>query len=105
MYIITGKQDKDVKGYGSAVTYLENGYPYILEMDTAYIPDDVKIDEIESIPEEVEIGKWCYTQDDGFYTNPLWIEPNQYGIPDKLVEQIKNDAITEVEEAVINADE
>ena len=102
MYIITGKRDNDVKGYGASVTYLENGYPYIEELQTAYIPDEVQILEIDSVPEEVEIGKWCYTEEDGFYSNPMWIEPNPYGIPDSLVEQIKNDAIAEVEEAVLN---
>ena len=29
-------------------------------------------------------------------------EPNPYGVPDDIVEQIKNDAITEVEEAVLS---
>ena len=66
------------------------------------MPDGIIIGEVDSVPKEVEIGKYCYTPEDGFYVNPNYKEPNPYGIPDYLVEQIKNDAITEVEEAVTN---
>ena len=73
MYIIIGKQDNDIKGYGSSIEYLENDYPYIKEMQTAYLPDEVQILTIDSIPENIKIGEWCYTLEEGFYENPKWI--------------------------------
>ena len=31
--------------------------------------------EIEYIPEEVQPYKYCYTEEQGFYLNPNWVEP------------------------------
>ncbi|WP_207708624.1 hypothetical protein [Emergencia sp. 1XD21-10] len=49
-------------------------------------------------------SKHCYTETEGFYKNPDYVEPNPYGIPDELVEQIKNDTIAQVQEGVINGE-
>ena len=55
--------------------------------------------ETDSVPSEVIPEKYCYTEADGFYINPDWIEPdatNTYGIPDEIYHAIINDLTTEV---------
>lgn len=39
------------------------------------IPLDLTVIEVESIPQEVTPGKYCYTVEKGFYPNPNWKEP------------------------------
>lgn len=105
MFIITKKEDDEILMMGRELDYMENGYPRIIDYDVAFYPEYISVNEASEVLEGVEAHKYCYTPEDGFYLNPNYREPNQYGISDELVEQIKNDAITEVEEAVINADE
>ena len=50
--------------------------------------------DIDNVPSDVAVYKYCYTEADGFYLNPDYIEPdvsNTYGIPDELFNQIKAD--------------
>ena len=105
MFIITRKEDDEILMMGAELDYMENGYPRIVDYDVAFFPEYINVSEAGKVLEGVEVHKYCYTPEDGFYLNPNYREANQYGIPDELVERIKNDAITEVEEAVINADE
>lgn len=81
----------------------------------AYGPDEhINVFEIEEIPEGVEIAKYCYTEEKGFYKNENYVEPIN---PDKemqdLKEQIKTltkekedlaEQITEVQLAMIERD-
>ena len=96
--IAIGIRDNVVLSAGE-LTYWDNGYPIIGGI--AYAPEDILMVEVDT-PDDFEPLRYCYTESDGFYRNPKVKDPNPYGIPDELVEQIKNDAITEVEEAVIN---
>ena len=60
---------------------------------------EVKINEVDSVPDDVETGKHCYTEADGFYINPDWVEPdptNIYDIPDETYHAIINDLTSEV---------
>ena len=40
-----------------------------------YSPKDVVTFKVEEIPENIEPYKYCYTEADGFYENPDWIDP------------------------------
>lgn len=102
MILIVEKETDILLDMDSEIDYMDNGYPRLINKDTAYVKDDVHVYEILEIPEFVETDKYCYTETAGFYLNPDYEEPNPYGIPDELVEQIKNDAIAQVQEGVLN---
>ena len=96
--IAVGKINNVVLSFGE-LEYWDNGYPIV--GGVAYDPKDVLLFDVD-VPQDYTAGKYCYTAELGFYINPKYSEPNPYGISDELVEQIKNDAITEIEEAVVN---
>ena len=106
MTIITDTASSRVLAVGTFKEYWPNGYPIITDEngnDIAYPTDFTTMYEDVEVPEGVEVEKYCYTPESGFYENPDYVEPgNPYSIPDELLEQIKNDAIIEVEEAVTN---
>ena len=105
MTIITDKESSRVIAIGTFKEYWPNGYPIITDengYDIAYPTDFTTMYSVDEVPAEVEPEKYCYTPADGFYPNPNYQEPNEYGIPDELVTRIKNDAVTEIEEAVLN---
>ena len=95
MFIITGKNDSAIFGYGENLEYLENGYPTLVDYNIAWNPNDVIIQEVSSVPEQIEVGKYCYTGAEGFYINPNWVEPNPdntyEGVSDEVFEQILSD--------------
>lgn len=106
MYIITNKETNEVCAISLNIDYLSNGYPFIAATNTSYYPENFEVHEIVTVPENVEVFQTCYTENDGFYDNPYQVSKKPYGIPDDLVEQIKNDAITEVQQEVTsNANE
>lgn len=44
----------------------------------AYGPDEkINVYEVEEIPGEVEIAKYCYTEEKGFYKNENYVEPEE----------------------------
>ena len=44
----------------------------------AYAPDEhINVFEIEEIPENIEIAKYCYTEEKGFYVNENYVEPEE----------------------------
>lgn len=102
MYIITQSESNIILDIFEHLAYQDNGYPMNLDTRTAYVSSFVDVYENVNVNERVVPHKYCYTPEAGFYINENYVEPNPYGIPDELVAQIKNDAITEVEEAVLN---
>lgn len=105
MRIITDTETSILIAIGTFKEYWDNGYPIITDSngnDCAYPTNDTTMHEVDSVPDCVEPEKFCYSTDAGFYENPNYIEPKPYGIPDDLVEKIKNDAISEVEQEVTN---
>ena len=49
---------------------------------------------VDTIPEHISEGKYCYTPEQGFYKNPNYVEPdptNTYGISDSAYHQIIDD--------------
>lgn len=105
MFLITNKNNRVVEGFGASLDYMSNGYPRLIDINTAWPKEAVDVFEVSATPEDLQVHKYCFTPDGGFYINPDWSEPNEYDIPDELLRKIKDDAIAEVEEAVINADE
>lgn len=64
----------------------------------AYAPDEkINVFEIEEIPEGVEVAKWCYTEEKGFYVNENYVEPYN---EEKEIEDLKQQ-ITELQLALI----
>ena len=100
MYLIINKETLIVEAYGEKLDYMKNGYPRLIDINTAWPTSMVNVVEVAEMPEDMAVHKYCY--DNGFYLNPNWEEPNDYGISDELLRRIKDDAITEVEGAVLN---
>ena len=84
--------------------HLSNGYPRIVEIDTAFVPDFFSIVEVDSVPEDIKPHKYCYTSEKGFYQNPKWEEPNQYGISDILLDKIQSDSMQQLQEEISGAE-
>ena len=96
MYLITIKEDNSnrITMMGESLDYMSNGYPRLVNENVAFPDWMVYVHEIESVPSEVIPEKYCYTESDGFYINPNWVEPdatNTYGIPDETYHQILDD--------------
>ncbi len=79
-YILTNENDEifnisETQGFQENGNYLMNEG---LEGEVAIPQSLVKgIFEIEEIPENVEIAKWCYTEEKGFYKNENYVEPEE----------------------------
>ena len=104
MYLILDKTSHTVWNYDTEMEYQANGYPCLLNEKGPTPDGGVDVKEVTELPEYVEPMKYCYTEEDGFYENPNYIEPpeNPYGIPDELVEQIKNNTVEEIRQEVLN---
>lgn len=90
--IAVGKINNVILSVGE-MEYWDNGYPIVGGI--AYDPEDILLFDVEEVPSDYSTYKYCYSESEGFYKNPKYIEPNPYGIPDELVERIKNDAIAD----------
>ncbi len=75
MYFITKKSNAVILGICRLLRYLENGYPLMIEENTAFNADEVNVYEVEVFPEDVAVYKYCYDPEGGFYKNPLYREP------------------------------
>lgn len=95
MIIIVSKHNNEVLGMGFILDRWDNGYPVLKsdesDIGTAYVTEQVTVYENVDVPAEVEVGKYCYTEKDGFYANPDWKEPNKYGIDDETYNTIIDD--------------
>lgn len=109
MYLITNKErmfedgtlhGNEVLMWDIEVDYLMNGYPRLVNKNTAFPREMVNVIVLDSIPDEVKEMKYCYTKKQGFYLNPDWSEQSKYGIPNDLLEQIKQDQINEITKGV-----
>ena len=94
MYIITTKDDNRIMATDRRIKYLPNGYPMLIDTNIAFASEIVNVYEVSEVPSEVIPEKYCYTEADGFYINPNYVEPdptNPYGLPDETVNQIIDD--------------
>lgn len=53
----------------------EEAIGVFLDNQNMIVPVEFNIVEVESIPQEVVAGRYCYTYEKGFYKNPYWREP------------------------------
>lgn len=72
MYIITEKEENRIINFGKELDYLENGYPRLVEENISFPNEMVNIYELNEIPENIEVEKYCYTEEKGFYKNNKW---------------------------------
>ncbi len=76
--IVIDNVTKEIIGIGTFKGYWDNGYPIITDLngnDCAYVSQAVNLFELDSIPENIEPFKYCYTEEKGFYENPSYEEP------------------------------
>ena len=73
-YIFTNKND-EIFHISNTKDYQENGNVLVDNRSFAIPPALIKeIYEIEEIPQEVEVTKYCYTEEKGFYKNENYRE-------------------------------
>ena len=102
MFIIKQTNTNIVLDSSDTIEYQSNNYPVVrpgTDYALAYYPDGIEVIEVESVPKDFVSKKYLYT-DNSFVLNSEYTGPNKYGISDKLLEQIKNDTITEVQQEV-----
>lgn len=85
MIIVTNKLDVII-AMAEEIKYQANGYPVI--DGVAYPPEITNLFSVESIPSDIEPEKYCYTSELGFYENFNYFEPNEYGLPNEMYEEI-----------------
>lgn len=102
MFIAVSKENNVFIARSNVLEHWDNGYPLFPKINMAFVPENTHIYEVNDIPEPVSEYKHCYTPKAGFYENQNYRVSNQYGITDELLQRIKNDAVAEIEEAVIN---
>lgn len=102
MFIIVNKEDSVVCNFGKNFKYDEDGYLHLLDENIRFVPEITDVYEVGDLPEYFQSVKYCYSIDRGFYLNSNWEEPNQYGISNELLQQIKNDTIQEVQDELNN---
>ncbi len=103
MYIIVDNNNNIILNIDTALDYLSNGYPRLINKDIAFVKDFVTVYEKEEIPFDFISDKYCYTEADGFYINPNYVEPdptNVYGIPDETYHQILDNYAESIAEEV-----
>ena len=96
MFIVTNKTTNAVQGYSKTIHYWSNGYPVLDDIPCAYVKDTANVYEVSEIPEGVTAYKYCYTEADGFYLNPDWIEPEQLYTLDEAAQIIASEVNADV---------
>ena len=100
MFIITNL-DNIILNLSTKLTLEEyDGYSYFVnDKNVRFFNENISVYEVDSMDSSIKPHKYCYTEADGFYINPDWVEPdltNTYGIPDETYHAIINDLTTEV---------
>ena len=98
MRIITDTETSILIAIGTFKEYWDNGYPIITDSngnDCAYPTNDTTMYEVDSVPDGVEPGKYCYTSERGFFENPNYVEPSesdeyQRGYDDAVLDMIES---------------
>lgn len=109
MIIVTHKANNTIVFVGHEAGIASDGTHYIHNLETnckmAFAMPVNYFEGVEEIPDDFENNKYCYKEDEGFYINPKWIEPdrsNVYGVSDDLYHAIIDDYTdTLIEEGVI----
>lgn len=88
MYIITDKDDV-IFYITETKNYQESGN-LLVDNDTLAIAEYLVkgVFEIQEIPENVTVHKYCYTEEKGFYENENYVEPKKEVTVKELQQQI-----------------
>ncbi len=76
-YIITDNRDVVIH-ISDTIGYQENGN-VLVDNDTLAIAKPLvkEVYEVENVDEGICESKYCYTETDGFYVNPNYVEPKE----------------------------
>lgn len=82
MYIITNKENI-IMHMSETLNHDDNG-DILVDMDTLTLSKDLVKGtyEVEEVPSEVYLGKYCYEKEKGFYKNPNYIK--QYSEAERI---------------------
>lgn len=86
---------------GAEIQYMENGFCKLVEQNALFPMSTCNIFEVESIPEDIDIRDYCYTEADGFYQVPEEPETPSYDIPEEVVTKIKDECVVEIQKGVM----
>lgn len=90
-YILTNKDNEIIEISNTYEIDEEHRNIIVDDHAIAYAPDEViNVYEVEEIPTEVEIAKYCYTEEKGFYINENYVEPKPEITNEELMQQITN---------------
>lgn len=77
-YILTNKNDEIIEISNTYELDEEHRNINVDNHAIAYAPDElINVFEVEEIPEGVQVAKYCYTEEKGFYKNENWKEPKE----------------------------
>lgn len=77
-YVLTNKNNEIIEISNTYELDEEHRNIIVDDHAIAYAPDEkINVYEVEEIPGEVEIAKYCYTEEKGFYKNENYVEPEE----------------------------
>ena len=75
MFILTNKNNEIIEMSNTYELDEEDRNIIVDNHAIAYAPDEkINVYEVEEVSENVEIAKWCYTEEKGFYENENYVE-------------------------------
>ena len=78
MFILTNKENEIIEISNTYELDEEHRNINVDSHAIAYAPDEkINVFEVEEIPENIEIAKYCYTKEQGFYKNENYVEPEE----------------------------
>lgn len=90
-YILTNKNDEIIEISNTYELDEEHRNINVDNHAIAYAPDElINVFEVEEIPEGVQVAKYCYTEEKGFYKNENYVEPKSEITNEELMQQITN---------------
>lgn len=103
MYIVTDALTNSIRYIFENIHPYKDGIYSELPGGTKHLMPGIKhYFLVGDVPEYVEPDKYCYTEEAGLYPNPRYTEPNKWNLPNEVIEEIKNEAIAEVQEGAKN---
>lgn len=92
MYILTNNKNEIIAISNTCERIEEYRNIKLDDHNIAYAPDEtINIYEVDTVDEGVTEQKYCYTEADGFYVNPNYVEPvDENAEMEALKEQVTN---------------
>lgn len=103
MWVITNKEDSAIFGFSDVIEQHDSGYSKLNDLGIVIKESDWRVYSVQEIPEEVIPGKYCYTEEKGFYENPNWVEPVEPDPTEEILQNYRESLAREVSENGYNA--